>query len=50
MDGCYDFWDDDFNFWVLCDWDVIVMVIGIGDMFYEKYESENLYFIVCDKL
>lgn len=50
IDGRYDFRDDDFNLRAFCNYDVIVTVIGIGDMFYERYESENLYFIVCDKL
>ncbi|XP_077851464.1 collagen alpha-2(VI) chain isoform X41 [Macaca mulatta] len=48
-DGRHDPRDDDLNLRALCDRDVTVTAIGIGDMFHEKHESENLYSIACDK-
>nr|XP_042122349.1 collagen alpha-2(VI) chain isoform X3 [Peromyscus maniculatus bairdii] len=48
-DGRHDPRDDDLNLRALCDRDVTVTAIGIGDMFHETHESENLYSIACDK-
>uniref|UniRef100_A0A8C9DUW1 Collagen alpha-2(VI) chain n=1 Tax=Prolemur simus TaxID=1328070 RepID=A0A8C9DUW1_PROSS len=48
-DGRHDPRDDDLNLRALCDRDVTVTAIGIGDMFHEKHESENLNSIACDK-
>uniref|UniRef100_A0A8D0VKC4 Collagen alpha-2(VI) chain n=1 Tax=Sus scrofa TaxID=9823 RepID=A0A8D0VKC4_PIG len=48
-DGRHDPRDDDLNLRALCNHDVTVTAIGIGDMFHEKHESENLYSIACDK-
>uniref|UniRef100_A0A8C2VIZ4 Collagen type VI alpha 2 chain n=1 Tax=Chinchilla lanigera TaxID=34839 RepID=A0A8C2VIZ4_CHILA len=48
-DGRHDPRDDDLNLRALCDRDVTVTAIGIGDMFHERHESENLYSIACDK-
>lgn len=48
-DGRHDPRDDDLNLRALCNRDVTVTAIGIGDMFHEKHESENLYSIACDK-
>lgn len=48
-DGRHDPRDDDLNLRALCNHDVTVTAIGIGDMFHERHESENLYSIACDK-
>ena len=48
-DGRHDPRDDDLNLRALCNHEVTVTAIGIGDMFHEKHESENLYSIACDK-
>lgn len=48
-DGRHDPRDDDLNLRALCDPDVTVTAIGIGDMFHEKHENENLKSIACDK-
>lgn len=48
-DGRHDPRDDDLYLQVLCDHDVTVTAIGIGDMFHEKHESENLNSIACNK-
>uniref|UniRef100_A0A8C9P6E9 Collagen type VI alpha 2 chain n=1 Tax=Spermophilus dauricus TaxID=99837 RepID=A0A8C9P6E9_SPEDA len=48
-DGRHDPRDDDLNLRALCTGDVTVTAIGIGDMFHERHESENLYSIACDK-
>ncbi|KAH0518160.1 Collagen alpha-2(VI) chain [Microtus ochrogaster] len=48
-DGRHEPRDDDLNLRALCDRDVTVTAIGIGDMFHETHESENLYSIACDK-
>lgn len=48
-DGRHDPRDDDLNLRALCNHDVTVTAIGIGDMFHEKHESENLNSIACDK-
>nr|XP_021534857.1 collagen alpha-2(VI) chain [Neomonachus schauinslandi] len=48
-DGRHDPRDDDLNLRALCNHDVTVTAIGIGDMFHEGHESENLYSIACDK-
>lgn len=48
-DGRHDPRDDDLNLRALCNHEVTVTAIGIGDMFNEKHESENLNSIACDK-
>lgn len=48
-DGRHDPRDDDLNLRALCAGDITVTAIGIGDMFHERHESENLYSIACDK-
>lgn len=48
-DGRHDPRDDDLNLRALCNHEVTVTAIGIGDMFHEKHESENLNSIACDK-
>uniref|UniRef100_A0A8C5Y1N6 Collagen type VI alpha 2 chain n=1 Tax=Microcebus murinus TaxID=30608 RepID=A0A8C5Y1N6_MICMU len=48
-DGRHDPRDDDLNLRALCDRDVTVTAIGIGDMFHERHENENLKSIACDQ-
>ncbi|XP_006876171.1 PREDICTED: collagen alpha-2(VI) chain isoform X1 [Chrysochloris asiatica] len=49
-DGRHDPRDDDLNLPILCrNDDVTVTAIGIGDMFHEQHESENLNSITCNK-
>lgn len=48
-DGRHDPRDDDLHLQALCNHDVTVTAIGIGDMFHEKHESESLFSIACNK-
>nr|XP_023396790.1 collagen alpha-2(VI) chain [Loxodonta africana] len=49
-DGRHDPRDDDLNLRALCNDDAVtVTAIGIGDMFHEQHESENLNSIACNK-
>ncbi|XP_060054857.1 collagen alpha-2(VI) chain isoform X2 [Erinaceus europaeus] len=48
-DGRHDPRDDDQNLQALCGQDVTVTAIGIGDMFHEQHESENLASIACNQ-
>ncbi|XP_012586706.1 PREDICTED: collagen alpha-2(VI) chain [Condylura cristata] len=48
-DGRHDPRDDDLHLQALCNHDVTVTAIGIGDMFHEKHESESLSSIACNK-
>ncbi|KAM9693565.1 collagen alpha-2(VI) chain isoform 1-T1 [Trichechus inunguis] len=49
-DGRHDPRDDDLNLRALCSDDTVtVTAIGIGDMFHEQHESENLNSIACNK-
>ncbi|XP_069850955.1 collagen alpha-2(VI) chain-like isoform X1 [Dipodomys merriami] len=48
-DGRHDPRDDELSLRALCDRDVTVTAIGIGDMFHERHESESLHSIACDR-
>lgn len=48
-DGRHDPRDDDLHLQALCNHDVTVTAIGIGDMFHEKHESESLFSIACNR-